>query len=353
MNTFDNFSIPFRENSVYLGGREIPLGQTTVEFLNWPAEPLEELQTRAEAFCTLCRRMVERRDTELISAVQKSSNAVYDILSTLPPYRDLEMDEELNRNAFSYLAEMPEEWEEIITPGTHGHGLMMDLIRQMEELPNQLRAFRSQVRHMADQYFAHLSTLDSKSYGVAFGRYYRTLSYQGFLHLPEQEYEQSFPAYIKFVPVILPGEDQPTIVEEAQFGELHAFLYTDFYRGLMRGHAPRRCRNCGRFFLLSNGYNICYCNNIAPGETKRTCRQVGAHRVAARLWAGDTPLRKEYAKTVNRLKAQRRTGKISGNDFIIFENQAKAILEQADHGELTDEEAMAQLHDINRMRERN
>lgn len=38
---------------------------------------------------------------------------------------------------------------------------------------------------------------------------------------------------------------------------------------------PRRCHNCGKYFLLTNGYNTCYCNNIAPGETERTCRKVG------------------------------------------------------------------------------
>ena len=30
-----------------------------------------------------------------------------------------------------------------------------------------------------------------------------------------------------------------------------------------------------KYFLLTNGYNTCYCNNIAPGETERTCRKVG------------------------------------------------------------------------------
>jgi hypothetical protein len=48
----------------------------------------------------------------------------------------------------------------------------------------------------------------------------------------------------------------------------------------MAGNAPRRCHNCGRYFLLTDGYNTCYCNNIAPGEAERTCRKVGAHRKA-------------------------------------------------------------------------
>ena len=54
------------------------------------------------------------------------------------------------------------------------------------------------------------------------------------------------------------------------FTYLHDFLRTEFYRGLAIGNAPRRCHNCGRYFLLTAGYSTC-CGNIAPGEAERTC----------------------------------------------------------------------------------
>ena len=50
------------------------------------------------------------------------------------------------------------------------------------------------------------------------------------------------------------------------------------------------------YILLTEGYNTCYCNNIVPGETERTCRKVGAHRKEAKERAGVTPAQKEYAK---------------------------------------------------------
>ena len=175
----------------------------------------------------------------------------------------------------------------------------------------------------------------------------------GELIFPDVEFEQSFQANVRFVPIVFNDrEDVPLLAEETQFGELHAFLYTDFYRGLMQGNAPRRCHNCGQFFLLTRGYDTRYCNNIAPNETERTCRQVGAHRVAAKLWAGDTPLSKEYATTINRIKAQRRTRKISRDDFVGFEKEAKGLVEQTERGELTDEEAIRRLDRISRMRKR-
>ena len=230
---------------------------------------------------------------------------------------------------------------------------MLEFLRKITELPERLEIFRSQVGLVLEVYFEELPKRNRQTYAEAYAKYYRDMVAGGELFFPDVEFEQSFQANVKFIPIVFNDrEDVPLLAEETQFGELHAFLYTDFYRGLMRGNAPRRCHNCGRCFLLTRGYDTRYCNNIAPNETERTCRQVGAHRVAAKLWAGDTPLSKEYATTINRIKAQRRTRKISRDDFIGFENEAKALVEQAERGELTDEEAIRRLDRISRMRNR-
>ena len=77
------------------------------------------------------------------------------------------------------------------------------------------------------------------------------------------------------------GGGKIILAERARFSELLDFLEVEFYRGLAIGNAPRRCHNCGRYFLLTAGYNTCYCNNIAPSKTVRTCRKAGARRKEA------------------------------------------------------------------------
>lgn len=111
-------------------------------------------------------------------------------------------------------------------------------------------------------------------------------------------------------------------------------MLTEFYRGLAIGNALRRCHNCGRYFLLTAGYNTCYCGNIAPGETERTCRKVGAHRKEARERAGETPERKEYRRAYNRLKQKKLRGKISADEWNVAVAQAQELLAQAERGEL-------------------
>lgn len=149
---------------------------------------------------------------------------------------------------------------------------------------------------------------------------------------------------IKFVSMAHSTEhDRTVLAERAEFSYLPHFLYMDFYRGLMAGNAPRRCHNCGRYFLLTAGYNTCYCNNLAPGETERTCRKVGARRKEAKKRAFATPSQREYAKAYNRLKARKQRGKISADEWNAAVAKARNLKEQTDCGELTNEELHQQL----------
>ena len=354
MNSFDKFAVLFREDTVFTAKKAYPLGQVTADILNWDAAVLRDLRSRVEAFDAAAKQMLAEPGDETVHAAQRKLNDVFEIVKTLPPYRDLTMDWYGAYNVFPLLYEEDRErWDAAMTEGTPAQHDLQGFLRKITELPERLDVFRTQVMLVLEEHFEGLTTRNGDAYARAYAEYYQSMVAGGVLFYPDREFEQSFPAEIKFVPVVFKDQqDAPVLAEETQFGELHAFLYADFYRGLMHGNAPRLCHNCGRYFLLTRGYNTCYCNSIAPGETERTCRQVGAHRVAARLWAGDTPHSQEYAKTINRIKGQRRTGKISKSDFADFEDQAKALVNQVERGELTDEEAIRQLSKISRLRNR-
>ena len=44
------------------------------------------------------------------------------------------------------------------------------------------------------------------------------------------------------------------------------------------GNVPRQCHNYSKWFLAIGAYDTVYCQRVVPGETTRTCCQVGAHR---------------------------------------------------------------------------
>ena len=158
---------------------------------------------------------------------------------------------------------------------------------------------------------------------------------------------QRFPVEVCFVPMLAPsGSGKIILAERARFTELLDFLEVEFYRGLAMGNAPRRCHNCGGYFLLTSAYNTCYCNNIAPGETVRTCRKVGAHRKEAKGKGNQTPAQKEYDRTYNRLKGRKQRGKISKDEWNIAVAKAQELVEQSGRGELSDNELKRKLEEL-------
>lgn len=64
------------------------------------------------------------------------------------------------------------------------------------------------------------------------------------------------------------------IFEQITFTDLLDFFYTDFYKGIMKESVPKKCKLCGRYFLLEKGFHYEYCNNIYEGE--KTCREIGS-----------------------------------------------------------------------------
>ena len=53
-------------------------------------------------------------------------------------------------------------------------------------------------------------------------------------------------------------------VSRMRFESYMAFLGFDLFHGMHHGHAPSQCRNCGKYFLTTNGHKPKYCNGISP-----------------------------------------------------------------------------------------
>ena len=221
-------------------------------------------------------------------------------------------------------------------------GMLVELARFADRLLN----FRGQISGMAERYFEPLERRNSGAYAEAYADFYGQMISVG-ARLFNEDFEQSFPMEVNFVPMMHPTEeDKLFIAEKATFRCLTDFLRTEFYRGLAIGNAPRRCHNCGRYFLLTAGYNTCYCNNIAPGETERTCRKVGAHRKEAQGKENRTPAQKEYDRTYNRLKVRKQRGKISAGEWNTAVAAAQDLVARSERGELTDEELKRRLAEL-------
>ena len=68
------------------------------------------------------------------------------------------------------------------------------------------------------------------------------------------------------------------LCEVYTFDSLGAFLYFDFFRGLSQSYIPKRCDNCGMYFLLEAGKYSNYCERPLEDDPEKTCRDVGARK---------------------------------------------------------------------------
>ena len=66
------------------------------------------------------------------------------------------------------------------------------------------------------------------------------------------------------------------VVEKMYFDRLLDFVYAEFMKGLQKGFVPKRCANCGRWFLQTPGATFAYCDGPAPEDPGKTCREIGA-----------------------------------------------------------------------------
>lgn len=342
-NSFDCFSVLFGKDEVFVNGKTFPLGQCSTDILNLDRGVLAELDQRIGKLMPAVKSLLDEKTDSAARSAQEQLSAVWDLIFSFPVYRDLNMDIWTANNLFALLLSDPEKWAEVQEAGTEGHAMFQKLMEGLEYFPESLRTFRGQVTGMLELYFEPLARRSADTYAEAFARYYGEMkSVEGIFG--QGPFEQSFPTENQFVPMVHSTEKGKVILaEQAQFSDLTHFLYTDFYRGLMAGNAPRRCHNCGTCFLLTAGYNTCYCNNLAPGETSRTCRKVGAHKKEAQERVAATPAQKEYAKAYNRLKARKQRGKISVDEWNAAVVKAQELKEQTERGELSDEELCRQL----------
>ena len=344
--TYDQFTVFFYGDKVFVGGREYPIGQCCVDILNLDEAVLDEIDQRVREFVPLAMDLLKEKTDSAAALAQERLNAVWELIFSLPVYRDLKMDEPCNYHTFQRLMADEEKWAQVQDPTSEGYAKYQGMLVELICFAERLRGFQQLIGMMAEKCLEPLKRRSSSAYAEAYSCFYMQMLSAG-VQVFGDDFEQGIPVEVSFVPMMHPSEEGKIfIAEKATFNSLTDFLQTEFYRGLAKGNAPRRCHNCGRYFLLTSGYNICYCNNIAPGETDRTCRKVGAHRKEAQGKTNHTPAQKEYGKVYNRLKARKQRGKISEDEWNAAVAKAQELVSQSERGELSDEELRQLLAEL-------
>ena len=118
------------------------------------------------------------------------------------------------------------------------------------------------------------------------------------------------------------------VVEKMYFDRLLDFVYVEFMKGLQRGFVPKRCANCGRWFLQAPGATFAYCAGPAPEDPGKTCREIGASS-SFRSKVENNDIWKVHQRSYKKYFARIRSGLMTKGEFEVWSRQAADLRDAA------------------------
>lgn len=124
-------------------------------------------------------------------------------------------------------------------------------------------------------------------------------------------------------------EEHHELVEKLYFDRLEDFVYVELMRGLQRGFVPKRCANCGRWFLQTPGASYNYCDQPAPNsEEGKTCREVGSTK-SFRAKVLNNEVWGVHQRAYKKYFARTKKGTMSKQDFLEWEAESERLRDEA------------------------
>ena len=316
---FERFDVLFGKKSSIVAGQEYSLGYFATEALEVDDALLAELKKLTQQASQEFDIFLTARTASSAGAAIQELDRAWELVRQLPLYNKIPYREGRESSVSGIVRELrsdEQKLERMLTTGTTENEMLRRWRGIYGRLADDLQRFQYDTDDMLTDYFEELPSHRPEAYAAAFEAcmasfreiYMQTEEDEDLAYMNGRRF--NFPVNISFVVERDKKSGLPFMAERMTFEDLISFLYMDLYRGMAAGNIPRLCHNCGKWFLAIGAYDTVYCQRVAPGETTRTCRQVGAHRKEREKNGKDFAYR-EYARVYNRLKTWKQRGKIS------------------------------------------
>ena len=120
---------------------------------------------------------------------------------------------------------------------------------------------------------------------------------------------------------------------EYEFHTTADILELEFTKMLEQDVRFRKCKRCGRYFIMKGNYDTKYCDRIASGETQN-CQTLAAQENYRKKVADDAAL-PIYHKYYKRYAARVRAGKITEDDLRRWKYKAMTKRDECSNGIIT------------------
>lgn len=119
---------------------------------------------------------------------------------------------------------------------------------------------------------------------------------------------------LEYIPYYDPTDNEFHIGELFKMDSLQAVAKTDFLRGLMLGHYPKKCAHCGRYFLMTDARNTKYCSYPSLENPKVSCKIMARRKRKPREMVKNDPICQIYNKCRKAIIKRCQRGGITDNE---------------------------------------
>ena len=327
-------TLDFWQDTVIYESKTFPVGTLACDALNVPVNTIAKINEQCEKINLLLGILNAGQDTSaLFPMAKEAALTMLEILSKTPPFSYMDIPKHRERIEKVFTVDNALKYVEFATKAATNS-------LQFEEIQNftdamMLQRYTAVFGHLAyslGEYQTAMLDFAEKSDGNEADR-----TAEGFAKMFGSYFPPEFSITecnawmstlnnsVQYVSVILPGEKVAKLVKRMHYVSFVGMFRSDLFEGLCVGHAPKKCKICGKWFLTTNARHTKYCGGYAPGDKlHRTCRQIGNLKGREqRELADDHPVKKIYEQRLNTINRYVKRGTLDADLAEVMKKLAK------------------------------
>ena len=327
-------TLDFWQDTVMYEEKTLPVGALACDALNVPADTIAKMNEQCEKINLLLGILNARQDASALCPIAKEAAlTMLDILSQTPPFSYMNISKHRERiekvftvdNALKYVefaikaATNSLQFEEI---QSFADTMMLQRYTAVfGHLAYSLGEYQKAMLDFAEQSDGNEADRTAEGFAKMFGTYFSPK----FSITEGNAWMSTLNNSVQYVSVIRLGEKVAKLVKRMHYVSFVGMFRSDLFEGLCVGHAPKKCKICGKWFLTTNTRHTKYCGGYAPGDKlHRTCRQIGNLKGREqRELADDYPLKQIYEKRLNTINRYVKRGTLDTDLAKVMKKQAK------------------------------
>ena len=333
-------TLDFWQDTVIYEGKIFPIGTLACDALNVPADAIAKMNEQCEKINLLLGMLNAGEDASaLFPMAREAALAMLDILSKTPPFSYMDIPKHREQIEKVFTADNALKYMEFAIKATTNS-------LQLEEVPRyadamMLQRYTAVFGHLAyslGEYQKAMLDFAEKSDGneadrtaEGFAKMFGSYFPPDFSITEGNAWMSTLNNSVQYVSVIRPGENVAKLVKRMHYVSFVGMFRSDLFEGLCVGHAPKKCRICGKWFLTTNARHTKYCGGYAPGDKlHRTCRQIGNLKGREqRELADDHPVKQIHEKRLNTINRYIKRGTLDEDLAEVMKKLAKDKMLQA------------------------